>query len=608
MSEFHFLRPWWFLALLPAIVVLILLWRSRGGASAWRAVLEPALLDRLWLEPPGHLSRLPLWLLGLGWLLAVLALAGPTWERQPEPVWQTQSARILILDLSPSMEVADLAPSRLERARYKILDILGKSGEGRTGLVVFGGEAHIVTPLTDDVDTITNLLSALNTRIVPIAGDLAAPALELAGELLAQAGVKQGELLLLSDGMSDPTPALAVARRLRTQGHRLSVLGVGTVQGAPLARAGGGFGRMARLPLDALQELAHSGGGVFSLMSADDRDLVRVLLQPDHSGPLQEQGEGGVQRWIEQGVWLLPPLLLLAAFGFRRGWLAGCLVAVLLPPPAQAFDWRDLWWRADQQAAQALQQHRAAAAAEQFSDPAWRGMAHYQAGDYAAAVEDFSQAQGVETDYNRGNALARSGRFEEAVESYRQVLEAAPGHDDARANLQLLEQLLQQEQRQGDADSSSQDAESDQQGQQESQAENAGRQQDQQQQGEEQGQQQAPGEQREQSEQTKPREQADASSSETKQDQTDEQPPEDSLEAARRDVEQQPRSQPQQAGSPGSVSDQSRLQGEPSLEQEPLDERELALQQWLRQIPEDPDGLLRRKFMVEHLRRMRKAK
>ncbi len=181
MSEFHFLRPWWFLALLPVIGLLVALWRSRAGGSAWRAVLDPQLLERLWLEPPGRVSRLPLWLLGLGWLLAVLALAGPVWERQPEPVWQTQSSRILILDLSTSMNAADLAPSRLERARFKILDILARSREGRTGLVVFAGEPHTVAPLTDDGDTIVNLLSALSTEIVPVPGDAGAPALQLAG-------------------------------------------------------------------------------------------------------------------------------------------------------------------------------------------------------------------------------------------------------------------------------------------------------------------------------------------------------------------------------------------------------------------------------------------
>jgi Ca-activated chloride channel family protein len=597
MSEFHFLRPWWFLALLPVVGLLLGLWRSRGGASAWRSVFEARLLDRLWLEPPGRLTRLPLWLLGLGWLLTVLALAGPTWERQPEPVWQTPSARILILDLSPSMDVADLAPSRLERARFKILDILAKSREGRTGLVVFAGEPHTVTPLTDDGETIANLLSALDTEIVPLTGDLAAPALALAGDLLQQAGAKRGEVVLLSDGMADRAAALGVARELRGEGHRLSVLGVGTVQGGPVPRTGGGFGKMARLPLEPLQELARAGGGVFSLLSADDRDLARVLLEPGRSTPLQEQGGRGVERWIERGVWLLPPLLLLAAAGFRRGWLAGVLALIILPPPAQAFAWQDLWWRVDQQAAQALQRDQAAAAAERFRDPAWRGTALYRAGDFAAASEAFAQAEGLEAGYNRGNALARAGQFEEAMQAYRRVLEQDPQHADARANLELLEKLMQQAQEQNPSDSSSQNAQQEQDRQQPSQGDEEAEQQEQQQQsGQQQGQQQAQGEQQDQ-----PDPQAGTESQEKP---TDRQA-EDAREAARRDVAEQP--QQQQATDQGTSSDQAPVPGEPSLEQEPPDEQALALKQWLRQIPEDPAGLLRRKFMVEHLTRMRNA-
>ena len=317
MSELHFLRPWWFFALLPMLLILIGHWRRRSGGSAWRAVLDQALLERLWLEPPGRISRLPLWLLALGWLLCVLALAGPVWERQPEPVWQTQSSRMLILDLSPSMDAADLAPSRLERARFKIQDILNRSREGRIGLVVFAGEPHIVTPLTDDGETIANLLSALSTEIVPAAGDAGAPALQLAADLLDQAGVSRGDLLLLTDGLADPAAALSMTRELRERGHRLSVLGVGTLQGAPVPQADGGFAEMARLPVETLQELARSGGGRFSLLSADDRDLSRVLLEPHRSADVQELADRGVERWIERGAGLLPLILWWAASGFN---------------------------------------------------------------------------------------------------------------------------------------------------------------------------------------------------------------------------------------------------------------------------------------------------
>lgn len=614
MSEFHFLRPWWFLALAPALLLLAALWRSRAEGSAWQAVIDRQLLARLWLEPPGVRSRLPLLILGLGWLLAILALAGPVWERQPEPVWRSQASRILILDLSASMDAADLAPSRLERARFKIMDILKKTGEGRTGLVVFAGEPHIVVPLTADGDTITNLLSALRTDIVPAVGDAGAPALQLATDLLEQAGVTHGDLLLLSDGLSDPAAALGVARSMPDRGHRLSVLGVGTTQGAPVPGRDGGFIGMAALNPAPLMELARAGGGAFSLLSADDRDLGRVLLEPYRSAPLQEVQGSGVERWIEQGAWLLPLLLLLGAAGFRRGWLAGIVVIVILPPPAQAFEWRDLWWRPDQQAASSLEQGQPQAAARRFTDPAWRGMALYQAGDYEGAARAFAESQGVEAGYNRGNALARASRLDEAAAAYREVLEQVPEHADAKANLALVEKLLQQRhQPQQDQPRESQQEDAVQQQQSQS-----GEGKEQQAQGDSGDQSSAEEDKQEspaQMEQGEDRAEADHGQDEEASQQADPatgredqimrpgQEQEDSMESARRDVADQARPR-------GGRDEQERPQEglaieaeEPPAESKPMDEAELALDQWLRRIPEDPAGLLRRKFMLEHLRR-----
>ena len=615
MSEFHFLRPWWFVALLPVLLIVIGLWRNRVGGSAWQAVIDRSLLARLWLEPPGARSRLPLLLLALGWLLAVLALAGPVWERQPEPVWRSQASRILILDLSASMNAADLAPSRLERARFEIMDILAKTQEGRIGMVVFAGEPHIVTPLTGDGDTVANLLSALSTDIIPAAGDAGAPALRLAGDLLKQAKVTHGDLLLLTDGLSDPATALSVVHSLRDQGHRLSVLGVGTAQGAPVPGSDGGFKGVARLSVAPLEELARAGGGAFSLLTADDRDLDSVLLAPYRFAPVEEVEDSGVQRWIERGVWLLPLLLLIGAVGFRRGWLAGIVVILVMPPPASAFEWRDLWLRPDQQAASALKQGQPEAAARRFADPAWRGMALYETGDYTGAAQAFAESEGVDSVYNRGNALAHAGKLEEAAEAYRQALEQAPDHADAKANLALVEKLLQQQRQQQQ-----------QQGQpRENQGKDGAQQQQQSQSGQGKEQQESEGStdqsvkdgekesleemQEEPSRADLNQRQYEEASQQTESDAGSEKQTirlvpkqEDSPQSARRDVADQ--AQPQGK----SETDKKQPEGLARQESELPSEADVALDQWLRQIPEDPAGLLRRKFMLEHLRRKQERK
>lgn len=626
LDEFHFLRPGWFLALLPALLLLTLLWRRRAGASVWQAVCDRHLLDRLWLQPPGKATRLPLVILGLGWLLAVLALAGPVWERQAQPVWRSQASRVLLLDLSASMDAPDLMPSRLDRARFKLMDILNQSLEGRIGLVVFAGEPHVVTPLTSDGDTIANLLAALSTDLVPARGDAGAPALQLGLKLLARAGVSRGDLLLLSDGLADPAAALGVAAELRRQGHRLSVLAVGAPAGAPIPGAGGGFSGMARLDAAPLRELARAGGGEFSLLTADDLDLQRVLLPPVDSLPLQEGQETGVERWIERGVWLLPLLLLLGAAGFRRGWLAGVLLICVLPPPVQAAQWQGLWQRPDQQAADALAKGESEAAAARFQNPAWRGMALYQSGDYPAAAQAFAQAEGLESAYNQGNALARAGELEAAVEVYRQVLQQAPEHEDAKANLALVESLLQQQKQK--AESASEDpSQNDQSDAKEQPQEDEEQSTDKTQ--PEQGSEAEAGAREDETEGGEG--EADPHASEEETDSAEGDPETQMPQGGDSEGEASGSSEPDEANNgPPPDSGQKPDAGEESVlpdlakemapseqdngsaqppegtvlaEGQQPSEADMALEQWLRQIPEDPGGLLRRKFMLEHLRR-----
>lgn len=590
MSDFHFLRPMWFLALIPSILILVALWYHQKRASSWDAVFDRQLLASLWLEPPGRRSRAPLILLGIGWLLVILALAGPVWERLPEPVWRTTASRILILDLSASMAATDLAPSRLERARFKINDILEKSAEGRIGMVVFAGEPHIVAPLTEDTATITNLLSALNTEIIPKPGNTGATALQMAGSLLQQAGLPSGDLLLISDGLDDISTSLTVARDLYETGYRLSVLALGTTQSDTVT----------------LQELATAGGGAFSRLTPDDHDLESVLLELDQDSLQQERTDTGAKRWIERGVWLLPLLLILGAASFRSGWLSAFLLILMLPPPVQAFEWRDLWLRSDQQAADALARGQPDVAARQFADPAWRGMALYQAGDYAGAAKAFAASDTVNADYNRGNALAKAGQLEMAAQAYRNVLQHTPDHEDAKVNLALVEQLMQQQQEQHQNN-----AQDDGESQQTSESANGESPQTQEDTGE-------PDEGDNVSEDTAgkmPNQNLNSADDETKSQQNaqdaddnhqveqSDQTQESAMESARQDVMDQV---PVQDGQHDN-SDLSEQPDDAVVDSWPLvnpyNESDVALEQWLRQIPDDASGLLRRKFMLEHLQR-----
>jgi Ca-activated chloride channel family protein len=317
----------------------------------------------------------------------------------------------------------------------------------------------------------------------------------MAGELLAQAGAAGGEVILITDAVADATgpssgptagsTAAAAARDLAARGHRLSVLGVGTPEGAPVPGQDGGFVSdragaipMARLDQVALEALAREGQGRYVDLNPGDRDTSALIASTEtfmaaanRAGLVEQEGLKSDQ-WREEGPWLLLALLPIAALAFRRGWLLSVLVLVLgLPPqPGWAFGWGDLWQRPDQQGASRLAAGEADAAAALFQDPAWRAAARYRGGDYAGALTDLSDLNGPEADYNRANALARLGRLDESIAAYERTLQQAPDHADARANLELVRRLRdqqQQAQKQGAQDQGAQNQENkDQKGQQ----------------------------------------------------------------------------------------------------------------------------------------------
>ncbi|MGD2076526.1 MAG: VWA domain-containing protein [Gammaproteobacteria bacterium] len=458
-EAFHFQQPMWFLALLPLV---LLVWQLRGDGStdsAWRRVCDANLLPYLLINPQRGDSRLPLWLLAGGWLVAVIALADPVWEKQPQPVFRTEEARVVVLDLSRSMSSSDLKPSRLERARYKIEDVLRRSEEGQVGLVVFAGDAFVVTPLTQDTRTITELLKSLEPGIMPVQGSRVDLGLRKAGELLTQAGAGRGEILLVTDGY-EGSQAIDAARDLRRQGYTVSVLGVGTTQGAPLSDGGGGFvhdGKGAivvpRLDAASLRALATAGGGRYATITGNGADLKALLtpLTPQLDSKVKQTGLQ-TDAWRSRGPWLVVLLLPFAALAFRRGWLLGVILLVAAtatpPQPAMASTWDDLWTRRDQQAAQALAAGEHARAAQLATDPRQRGTAQYRAGKYAAALEDFKQATGPDAAYNQGNALARLGHYKEAIAAYDQALAAQPNMEDAQHNKAAVEALLREQEKQ----------------------------------------------------------------------------------------------------------------------------------------------------------------
>ncbi len=457
-EQFHFLQPLWLLGLIP---LALLVWRLRQATASdnpWTRIIDSRLHALLLVGQDHKVSRSLLWLLGSGWLLASLALANPTWEKQPQPLYQTSTARVIVLDLSLSMLDRDLKPSRLARARFKIEDVLSRNDEGQTGLVVFAGDAFTVTPLTRDMDTIRALLKSLDPGLMPVQGSRADLGLKKAGELLRQAGLSNGQILLLADGVVG-NKARKAATQLRKQGYRVSVLGVGTAKAEPLTNAEGQLLRIRggklivpQLEITALQDVAAAGGGHYRSFSNSDTDINTLLAnRTTLNSKNLVSGDTQGQDWKDFGPWLAVLLLPLAALSFRRGWLMSVVLLVsIVPTPQQAMaaNWDDLWQRPDQQAVEALHEKNYERASQIAQDPLLRGSAEYRRGNYPQALQDFSKAEGATADYNKGNVLAKIGRYKDAISAYDSALKSTPGMEDALANKAAIEALLRQQKKQ----------------------------------------------------------------------------------------------------------------------------------------------------------------
>jgi Ca-activated chloride channel family protein len=326
--SFHFLHPAWLLALPPLLLLTAWLTRSNRRDGNWSRIVDAELLPALRVEE-GRRGQAAWWLLGAAWSLAVVALAGPAWHRTERAAFRTPGAWVLVLDLSPSMAATDVTPNRVTRARYAAADLLSAARDSRVGLVAFAGEPHTVAPLTTDVATVRMLLQPLAPSLMPESGDRLAPALDEAQRLLEASGARHGQVMVLSDGVSDPVEALRAAQRLRQQGTSVNIIGVGTERGAPEPNGKGDFVhepnghlKMTRLQTDELQRVASAGGGEYLTVSGVPQLVARLESAQSHSlDTSTENPQARLAIWQNGGVWLLPPLLLLAALLARRGWI-----------------------------------------------------------------------------------------------------------------------------------------------------------------------------------------------------------------------------------------------------------------------------------------------
>jgi Ca-activated chloride channel family protein len=447
IEEFHFLRPWWLLSLLVPIGILWFSSRSGDIRSRWKGTIAPHLLDSLIVGGKRGPRIQPSWLLAVALALSAFAAAGPTWQREQPPFVEDTAALVIAVDLSPTMDAVDISPSRLERAKLKIRDIVADRGGARTAVIAYAGSAHTVLPLTEDASLIETYTDALATRIMPVDGRNTTKALELADDMLSKEN-SSGTILFITDGV-ERTSFNAFGRKSE---NGLVVLGIGTAEGGLVKTTNGTFltgpgGNriLAKLDLEGLKDLHALTGAEVATVTDDDTD-VRWIAQKIRTNFAQKQAKEG-DRWRDIGWWMVIPLAVLFGASFRKGWVvrAGVLLfglRMLVPVDAEAAGLVDMWLTPDQQGRLAFERGDYDSAAAHFTDPMWKGVAHYRTGNFADAVDAFASVDTAESWYDQGNALLHLLKLEEAVTAYRKALEMRRGWPDAQTNLAIAERLL----------------------------------------------------------------------------------------------------------------------------------------------------------------------
>ncbi len=600
LQNFHFLRPLWLLGLIPVLLIAWKLWTLRNKAGQWQSLIPEHLLTHLTDGEDQPFSRIPALLALVAGLLAVIALSGPAWRQISTPVEKSRAPLVLVVDLSRSMLAADPQPNRLTRARQKLTDILRLRQDGLTALIAFAGGSHVVAPLTDDSATLVNLVRSLHPNIMPTEGSRPVEAIMQASDLLRQGAGQAGTILMLTDEI--PTDQIsAIKRALVGTGNVLSILGIGSEAGAPVPAENGGFIRdpsgaivMAQLDRHTLQRTAQENGGSYRDISLDNSDIKSLIPEVSFTDETVRVDRTW-DSWHDEGRWLVLLILPFAALTFRRGWLFSTLLFCFVLPPqnSYAFGWDDLWQTSDQQGQQLLDSDNPQAAAQKFDDQTWKAEALDRSGQHPEAARLFGQQNTPEGFYNQGNALARSGELDKALEAYDKALQARPDLEAAQKNRKIVEELKKQQQKQqgqgenqGGDGSGEQNQNSDQSDQ--SSDQNQGQQEN-----------QRPG-------QNDNPQRDNSSSQDQQQNSNNSQQSEQSEDKKTADVQKQGQNTAQQSKDEEQEqppeSDHSFVQ-EQEQQQDNTSPDSADTEAWLRRIPDDPGGLLRRKFEQEQQQR-----
>lgn len=463
-NHIHFETPFWFwgLLLIPLVGGLTrLIGQKEISFLQLEKFIDKDLLPHLLINHDKRKNSFWKMLLtwSILWTLLISGLAGPQWDYHDIETFTPDQNLCILLDVSQSMDAQDIKPSRLVRARQVIEDILNLAQGIKISLIAFAVDPHMITPLTDDMEMIRNLLPSLGTDLVYVQGSRLSPALLMASRLLGSSSGQNKSILVISDGGFEDKSAIAQARKLGQEGIRIYAMGIGAEEGSPIQDRQGNIIKrqgnivLSKLEKDKLQQLSQAGSGQYLEAHYSDVHIQGLLNQIKENSTPQEKTQQKIRQWEERFYLLVFPAMVILLFWFRRGFVFSFMLFIFFfsSQQSRASHLQDYFKNEDQLGKEAFDQGNYEKALEKFKDPYRQGVAQYKAGHFTEAEKLFQESERPEvaTDalYNLGNAFANQRKLEQAVATYEKVLEKAPDHAKAKHNLEIVKKMLEQEQK-----------------------------------------------------------------------------------------------------------------------------------------------------------------
>ena len=418
ITNFHFLRLWVLLFLVIPFMFYFYIFKNNENVSSWEKVCDKNLLDYLLIKKKNSKRKLGVALLYFGLICSIFSAAGPTWKKTDLPALDNNVPVMIVLNMSSDMMKTDVKPDRLSKAKLKIGQLLKELGSVQSALIVYTNEPFLVSPLSSDSQLIINLSDALNTDIMPVNGDRLDRAIKMADEKIKSAGYENGDIVVFT-AQSPMSFSLAVdaAKSAVKNFNKVHIVNVSSEKN------------------DKLKQIANDGNGIY----LQDGENIKVLIDDiQKQKENYQKSKNNTADWLDFGWYMLIiPALCCLGF-FRKGVL---MVLLFLSISFNAY--AGFWSGVNFSDMRSFKNKDYEKAALMFKNQKWKGAAHYKAGNYADAVKLFEGKTDVESMYNYGNALAKSGKIDEAIKVYENILQQDKSHEDAKYNWEYLKKQQQ---------------------------------------------------------------------------------------------------------------------------------------------------------------------